>query len=88
MDHRDMVIGSRVVEPGNAINFETGDWRSYVPVVDMATCIDCMTCWIYCPDNCIIVKGNKMAGIRLSHCKGCGICAKMCPKHAITMTED
>jgi pyruvate ferredoxin oxidoreductase delta subunit len=88
MDHKDMIIGGRVIEPGNALNFETGDWRSYAPVVDMSLCIDCMTCWIYCPDDCILVKDNKMAGIRLTHCKGCGICAKMCPKKAITMTEE
>jgi pyruvate ferredoxin oxidoreductase delta subunit len=87
IDHTNMVIGGRVIEPGNAINFETGDWRSFVPVVDQSQCIDCLTCWIYCPDNCILVKDGKMAGIRLTHCKGCGICAKSCPKKAITMTE-
>jgi len=88
MNHKDMIFGGRVIEPGSAEKFETGDWRSYVPVVDMAQCIDCMTCWIYCPDNCIIIKDDKMSGIKLTHCKGCGICAKMCPKKAITMMEE
>lgn len=86
MDHKDMIIGSRV-HGGGAEKFETGDWRSLTPVVDMSTCIDCMTCWIYCPDSCIIVKNNEMVGIKLTHCKGCGICAKMCPKDAIVMKE-
>ncbi len=86
MDHNDMIIGSRV-HGGGAEKFETGDWRSLTPVVDMATCIDCMTCWIYCPDSCIIVENNEMVGIKLTHCKGCGICAKMCPKDAIVMKE-
>lgn len=83
-----IVPGSRVIEPGNAIKFETGDWRSFRPQVDMELCIDCMTCWIYCPDDSIIVKDMKMSGIKLTHCKGCGICSKVCPKHAITMVEE
>ena len=87
MDHMDMIIGSRV-RGGGAEQFQTGDWRSRTPVVDRETCIDCMTCWIYCPDDCIIVDDNKMVGLKLTHCKGCGICARMCPKHAITMTEE
>ena len=86
MDHKDMIIGSRV-HGGGAEKFETGDWRSLTPVVDMSTCIDCMTWWIYCPDSCIIVENNEMVGIKLTHCKGCGICAKMCPKDAIVMKE-
>ena len=87
MDHNDMIIGSRV-QGGTAEMFETGDWRSLTPVVDRENCIDCMTCWIYCPDDCILFEDNKMVGFKLSHCKGCGICAKMCPKKAITMISE
>lgn len=86
VDHKDMIIGSRVYG-GNAEKFETGDWRSATPTLDKDKCISCMTCWIYCPDNCILVKDGKMTGFKISHCKGCGICAKMCPKDAITMKE-
>jgi len=86
VDHKDMIIGSRVYG-GNAENFETGDWRSHTPILDGDKCISCMTCWIYCPDNCILIKDGKMTGFKLTHCKGCGICAKMCPKSAITMKE-
>ena len=86
--YKDMVIGSRVLEPGNSEEFHTGDWRSTVPIIDQSLCIDCMTCWIYCPDDCILVKDDKVTGIKLTHCKGCGICSKVCPKKAITMKED
>ncbi len=87
--YKDLIIGSRVVEPGNSEEFHTGDWRSMVPVIDSDKCIDCLTCWIYCPDNCILTDGdNKISGIKLTHCKGCGICAKSCPRQAITMKED
>lgn len=87
MDHSDMIIGSRV-DGGTAIKFETGDWRSLTPVINKDICIDCMTCWIYCPDDCIIVKDNKVVGIKLTHCKGCGICENSCPKNAIKMSEE
>jgi len=84
-----VVPGGRVIEPGSALKFETGDWRSFKPVLDRDMCIDCMTCWIYCPDDSIIVKdGSKMGGFRMTHCKGCGICAKSCPKQAITMVQE
>lgn len=83
----ELIIGGRV-EGGTAEKFETGDWRSFAPAVDRSLCIDCMTCWIYCPDNAVVVKDNVMAGFKLTHCKGCGTCAKMCPKNAITMVEE
>lgn len=87
-NYKDLVVGDRVIEPGNSEKFQTGDWRSSVPVIDMDKCIDCLTCWIYCPDDCIIVSQDKIKGIKTTHCKGCGICAKVCPKKAIVMTEE
>ena len=83
-----IIPGARVIEPGTALKFETGDWRSFKPLLDMDQCIDCMTCWIYCPDDSIIIKDNKVCGIKMTHCKGCGICASVCPKKAITMLEE
>ena len=84
-----VIPGGRVIEPGSALKFETGDWRSFRPVLDREACIDCMTCWVYCPDDSIIVKdGSKIGGFRITHCKGCGICAKVCPKRAITMVQE
>ncbi|MCQ2086096.1 MAG: 4Fe-4S binding protein [archaeon] len=84
MNRKDMIIGSRVTG-GSAEKFETGDWRSLTPTIDTDSCISCMTCWIYCPDDCIVVEDGKVTGIKLAYCKGCGICAKMCPKSVISM---
>jgi len=87
-NYKDLVVGDRVIVPGNSEQFLTGDWRSLAPVIDMDKCIDCLTCWIYCPDDCVLVVDDKIKGIKMSHCKGCGICAKVCPKKAITMKEE
>ena len=79
---------SVIMDPGTAKAYETGSWRSKRPVVDTEKCINCLVCWMYCPDNSILVENGKMKGIKLSHCKGCGICARQCPKQAIVMVEE
>lgn len=87
-NYKDMIIGSRVEKAGNSEEFQTGDWRSKVPVIDKSICIDCLSCWVYCPDDCILVESSSVIGIKKTHCKGCGICSKVCPKDAIVMKED
>jgi pyruvate ferredoxin oxidoreductase delta subunit len=41
--------------------------------------VQCLHCWISCPDTCFILENGKVASIDYDHCKGCGICAKECP---------
>lgn len=79
-----------ILEAGTAEAFETGDWRSSKPVYVSENCIHCLFCWIYCPDSSVIVKDGKMAGFDYKHCKGCGICAQICPakKKAIVMKPE
>ncbi|WP_321779320.1 4Fe-4S dicluster-binding protein [Sulfurimonas sp.] len=55
------------------------DWRLIKPIFNKDYCIDCQFCWIYCPDVSIISRDKKMVGIDMDHCKGCGICAEVCP---------
>lgn len=72
----------------------TGDWRSKRPVlVDRDACVAvkagkpaCQLCWVYCPDACV----SRSVGPRfdLEHCKGCGICAEVCPSSAIVMVAE
>jgi pyruvate ferredoxin oxidoreductase delta subunit len=84
-------------QPGNAHDYKTGDWRTFVPRFIEENCIHCLFCWIWCPDSAIEVdlsdQQPKVVGIDLDHCKGCGICALECPpakkdKSAIVMERE
>lgn len=86
--YKDIPIGGKIVEPGNAEKYETGSWRTYRPVLNKEKCKHCLFCWIYCPDSCILVKDGKMQGHDLRFCKGCGICARECPAKAIEMKPE
>lgn len=76
---KDLPIGGIITEGGTAKKYKTGDWRSQRPIWDKNKCIQCLRCWIYCPDSAIKTKDGKVMGINLDHCKGCGICAEECP---------
>lgn len=54
-------------------------WRVDKPVFNSNFCINCYSCWLYCPDSSIVVRGEKMTGIDYVHCKGCGVCSSVCP---------
>ncbi|MDO8581445.1 MAG: 2-oxoacid:acceptor oxidoreductase family protein [bacterium] len=73
---------------GTAKKYSTGDWRITHPVLN-EQCVHCMLCWLFCPDNAIVVKNEKVIGFDPEHCKGCGICAEVCPPkiRAIAMEE-
>jgi pyruvate ferredoxin oxidoreductase delta subunit len=80
-------MGAVVVEPGSSVKYKTGDWRAFKPVVDKTKCVNCLLCWIYCPDSAII-RREKWVEVNYEHCKGCGICAHECPTKAIEMVEE
>lgn len=82
---KDLAIGAILEKGGTALEFKTGDWRTYKPVWDKEKCTSCLFCFIYCPDFSIEVKDGKMIGINYDYCKGCGICKEVCPKQAIEM---
>jgi pyruvate ferredoxin oxidoreductase delta subunit len=79
--------GAVMTEPGSSRKYKTGDWRAFKPVIEIEKCVDCLFCWIYCPDGAIVRK-EKTVEVNYDYCKGCGICAKECPKQAIKMAEE
>jgi pyruvate ferredoxin oxidoreductase delta subunit len=40
-----------------------------------------------CPEGCIFQKAGEVPNIDLDYCKGCGLCAKVCPVKAIAMKD-
>ncbi len=78
-----------VVLPGEAEQPKTGGWRTGLkPAADLGRCVDCLLCWLYCPDSAIRLDGTAFAGIDLDYCKGCELCAVVCPTGAIEMVRD
>ena len=84
----DIPIGGLIVDAGNAINYKTGGWRAFRPIVTMEKCNNCLFCWLYCPEISVDTDDGTFVGINLDHCKGCGICAKVCPAECIEMVEE
>lgn len=84
---KEIPIGGLITEAGNAMKYNTGDWRTFKPVRDEKKCTNCLLCWVYCPDSSILVKDGKITGVDYGHCKGCGICAEVCPKKCIEMVK-
>ena len=75
--------------PGESPLPRTGGYRTGLkPAADLAKCVDCLLCWMYCPDSAIRLDGRSFAGVDLDFCKGCEICAVVCPTGAIEMVPE
>jgi NADPH-dependent glutamate synthase beta subunit-like oxidoreductase/Pyruvate/2-oxoacid:ferredoxin oxidoreductase delta subunit len=46
-------------------------------------CNKCLNCYVFCPDAAISVSSNREPVVNYDHCKGCGICARECPRGTI-----
>ncbi len=77
---------------GNCNDYNTGSWRADKPIFDKEKCINCYRCFIYCPDSAVTFdrETEEITGFDYLHCKGCGICAEVCPDKvkAITMVKE
>lgn len=82
-----MTPGNQIYGGGGSREFKTGEWRTETPVMNWEKCAQCLLCAPFCPDSCIPVADGKRQEFDYDHCKGCGICAKVCSFKAITMKE-
>jgi len=79
--------GAVITDVGNSANAKKVSFRNFKPVTDFKKCIKCGKCWTYCPD--MAFKPNKKGYFENIErfCKGCGLCAKICPVKCIKMVE-
>jgi len=78
-----------VVLAQNAPHPRTGGWRTGLkPAVNLEACVNCLLCWVYCPDNAILTKNKTFTGFDYNYCKGCELCVRACPTGAILMVPE
>ena len=66
----------------------TGSWRLYRPVIDLARCTRCWICFVRCPDGAIELEPDDTPRVDYDVCKGCLICVAECPTHAIAQVRE
>jgi pyruvate ferredoxin oxidoreductase delta subunit len=62
-------------------------WRTIRPLLDASLCVGCWHCYLCCPDG-VIFKSGDVIDVDYDFCKGCGVCANVCPKKAISMVKE
>ena len=93
--------GSVIPKGGTSVEYKTGNWRTFRPVIRYEECIRCYICWQFCPEPAIRkVDGSKYPAplpalqkkeaveIDYDYCKGCGICVNECPKKSIDFVKE
>ena len=84
----ELPLGGIIENSGNSVEYETGSWRTWRPVFHSEACTSCLMCWVYCPEESIVLKDGQTAsgkprkevsGIDYTYCKGCGLCVRECP---------
>ena len=63
-------------------------WRVFRPVLDKNKCVNCLRCYLLCPDGTIFQNQEKTIEFDYDYCKGCGVCAHECPTDAIKMVKE
>jgi 2-oxoacid:acceptor oxidoreductase delta subunit (pyruvate/2-ketoisovalerate family) len=77
--------GAIIDTPGNIRGSKKVSFRNLKPVTDFSKCIKCGKCWMFCPDSAFEPKEDGTFENIERFCKGCGICANVCPAKCIKM---
>lgn len=77
-----------ISEPSAGSAGHTWMWRFEKPEINKDICTKCGLCWLYCPDETIIINKDGYPSVKYEYCKGCGICANECPVKAIKMVSE
>lgn len=76
-------------KPGTSLDNKTGSWRTNLrPKFLQKDCIACRLCYLICPEGCITGKEKNTFQSDFNYCKGCGLCAGICPKDDIEMVPE
>ncbi len=73
--------------PKKLLAVKTGTWRYQKPLTNAAKCCRCGTCYLVCSSGCVVCTGTRFSA-NLDYCKGCGVCARLCPVSAIRMVRE
>ena len=79
--------GAIISSPGNSEPEKKVSFRNFKPITNYSKCIKCGRCWMYCPDIAFKKDKKGFFGNIERFCKGCGLCAKVCPVKCIKMEE-
>ncbi|MEM0448767.1 MAG: 2-oxoacid:acceptor oxidoreductase family protein [Methanomassiliicoccales archaeon] len=83
-----LIVGSKegvVIGPGSSWQNFTGTWRTQTPIYIQEKCVRCLRCWWACPEGTIKRLDDDYMRWDYRYCKGCGICANICPAKAVEM---
>ena len=65
--------------------------RTFRPVFDYDKCVNCLQCFLLCPDGAVDKSALESGGrveVDYNYCKGCGVCAHECKPGAIRMIKE
>ncbi len=83
------MFGPLITKPATSKNNKTGSWRvESRPKFLRQNCIGCKQCLIVCPEGCIEGDQKNTYDADFAYCKGCGLCAQICPKKDIVMVKE
>ncbi|OGF24133.1 hypothetical protein A3H09_04220 [Candidatus Falkowbacteria bacterium RIFCSPLOWO2_12_FULL_45_13] len=85
---------SITAKPNTTTNNKTGGWRTEKPKFIYDKCTACAICPRACPEGIIYQTNKTNSSGKLPYdfdpnfCKGCGLCAEVCPFKAIIMEKE